>query len=1033
MSFREQLGEAVIPVRASLDGLDADLGRARGQVEQKLNQVGRSLEQTGRKVTRNVTLPVLGAAGAVLKLGGDFETGMNRVQALSGATGTEFEQLSAQAKELGASTQFSARQAADAMGFLAMAGFDANEVYGAMPSVLQLAASAQMDLAQAADIASNILTGFGLEVHELAHANDVLVKAMTSANTDLSQLGQAFKYAGPVAKGAGLTFEETAAALALMGNAGIQGSMAGTSLRGAMVRLLNPTDQVAETLERLGLELTNADGTVKPMVDIIDQLANSSATTGDMMAIFGQRAGPAMAALVSQGSGALAELTDELVNSGGTAKRIAETQMRGWNGAMLAFRSALEAVAIAVAESGVLEFFTGMAQRATSLLQSLAGTNPKIMGTATALLLVAAASGPAIWGLGKLLQMYSPLVAGGTRVVNMFQRMQVQMQLGRMEGLTTAQALRSMVNPAWLAVGVAIAGVAAAVWLHNRRQEELRRSYATSTEAAEGLAESLDLQIRGFAAVGDAAEEAAEDTEFAFAQANEAAIRHLRSLEREAQGDFLLGIGWELVNRGATPEEAFEAIQRLADAAGITVPIELGEVDLGDIDTKLQSVETAFGAIAGSTGDRWRAARREAEDLARVAADLLAADRIDDAVALLASGERQIRDLGLSSQLTRDTVNRMVDDFLKFTEVSGLSIDNAGDLTDVFRELTSGASGLSPVLQQQFRDLELTAEALGGMTLENLAAAAAMSEFDRLVAQGVDPHLANLATRQRDAGRAAEEHATGVDLLDGFLEEVEEQTEETTSALQALNDMYKAMFDPVFGMRDALGKHAEAQEAVNAALAEHGPQSQEASDAQWDLIEATLGLQSASNNLVDAIENGTLTWERAETILANWADQGLITEQQAADLMDQLGLLALRADDLDGRNIDMNVTVHSAEALAAIDQINDALKGTGMTYDDITREWGTWAGGRAAGGPVVAGRAYLVGEEGPELFMPSSSGHILSHPDTAAALSPRGGGGESFTYAPNVELKLVQPPGEDTGRSVGRALRRDAFLRFGHG
>src|SRR5690606_23092297 len=179
--------------------------------------------------------------------------------------------LAETARQLGADTQYSAAQAAEGMTYLAMAGFNVQQTIAAMPGVLQLAASAQLDLATAADIATNILTGYGLAVEELARVNDVLVSAMTGANTNLQQLGEAMKYAGPVASAAGLEFEEAAAAIALMGNAGIQGSMAGTSLRGAITRLLNPTRQVQDLIRELGLNTYDTNGNLVGMSEIISE------------------------------------------------------------------------------------------------------------------------------------------------------------------------------------------------------------------------------------------------------------------------------------------------------------------------------------------------------------------------------------------------------------------------------------------------------------------------------------------------------------------------------------------------------------------------------------------------------------------------------------------------------------------------------------------------------------------------------------------------------------------------------------------
>src|SRR5690606_35424010 len=228
--------------------------------------------------------------------------------------------LAETARQLGADTQYSAAQAAEGMTYLAMAGFNVQQTIEAMPGVLQLAASAQLDLATAADITTNILTGYGLAVADLARVNDVLVSAMTGANTNLQQLGEAMKYAGPVASAAGVEFEEAAAAISLMSNAGIQGSMAGTSLRGALTRLLTPTGQVRDLIQQLGLNLYDANGNLLSMVEIVAELERSGASAGDMMILFGQRAGPAMQALVDQGSQALAEFVDRLRDSEGVAE-----------------------------------------------------------------------------------------------------------------------------------------------------------------------------------------------------------------------------------------------------------------------------------------------------------------------------------------------------------------------------------------------------------------------------------------------------------------------------------------------------------------------------------------------------------------------------------------------------------------------------------------------------------------------------------------------------------------------------------------
>lgn len=378
--------------------------RGMRDINRDIRKMSRDIEDVGRGMTRAFTVPIGLVAGASIKMAGDFEKSMNRVKALSGATGEEFEHLRSVAKKLGAETQFSATQAAEGLSFLAMAGFSAAEAAEALPGVLDLAAAGAIDLGRAADIASNILSGFALEIKELPRLNDVLTKTFTSTNTSLEQLGEAFQYVGPVASSAGLSIEETAAAIGLLGNAGIQGSSAGTALRGVISRLLSPAGEAAATLDRLGVNAVTSTGKLRSLRDIVDQLRKSGATTADFLTIFGDRAGPGMAALVSQGADALEELTNKNINSAGTAAEIAATQMEGFHGQMEQLRSAAEGLAISIGEAGLLSKVTGLAKSVTSLVQRLNETSPEVLNIATNIGLVTAAIGPALLGLAAMIR-----------------------------------------------------------------------------------------------------------------------------------------------------------------------------------------------------------------------------------------------------------------------------------------------------------------------------------------------------------------------------------------------------------------------------------------------------------------------------------------------------------------------------------------------------------------------------------------------------------------------------------------------------
>jgi len=347
-----------------------------------------------------------------------FSKTINMVGAVTGATAEEFKMLSDQAKELGATTMFSATQAGEAQQFLAMAGFEVDKVYEAMPDILNLAASAQLDMGTAANIATNILTGFGEETENLEMRMDQLTATFTNANTDMLQLGEAMKYVAPVAKSAGAEFEDVATAVGLLGNAGIQASMAGTTLRGAIARTLEPTGQVADAMEELGLTVKDNEGKFVGMKEIIVQLEKAQRSlgseaefTGKLMTIFGQRAGPGMAAMVSQGADAYDELREKIEDSAGIMQEIAEKQMEGMAGATARLRSATEALLISLGEklTPIISTLASGMQNLAAFFQNLP---PEIQMTSAVVLSLVAVLGPLLLILGSMISFIGSAVSG---------------------------------------------------------------------------------------------------------------------------------------------------------------------------------------------------------------------------------------------------------------------------------------------------------------------------------------------------------------------------------------------------------------------------------------------------------------------------------------------------------------------------------------------------------------------------------------------------------------------------------------------
>jgi TP901 family phage tail tape measure protein len=384
----------------AIDKLTGPLGRMGG----KLGAFGAKATQAGKGLSLGLTAPIAGVGFAVLRSAAGFETSMLRVQALTDRSGESIGELRDLAQELGKTTQFSAGQAADAMGFLAMAGFETNEIVSALPGTLNLAAAAQMDLAQTADFASNILTGYGFEAQQLSAVNDVLTSTFTQSNTSLEQLAEAMKIAGPVASAMNIPFNETAAVMGSLGNAGFQASLAGTAVRGALAKLAKPSDEAVRTLSKLKIDrdqLIDSSGNVRGLISSIAVLEAKGASASDMLTIFGQRAGPGMLALVQQGAGAIQELQGNLEQPGITAE-IAALQMSGLGGAMLKLKSAAEALAIAVGDSGLLEWATDAAKSFTEFTAELSESSPKLLRLGTIVLGVAAAIGPTLIAVGLM-------------------------------------------------------------------------------------------------------------------------------------------------------------------------------------------------------------------------------------------------------------------------------------------------------------------------------------------------------------------------------------------------------------------------------------------------------------------------------------------------------------------------------------------------------------------------------------------------------------------------------------------------------
>lgn len=373
-----------------------------------MQSAGKKLTSAGSTLTKTVTVPIVGLGTAAIKTSSDFESAMSKVSAISGATGTNLDKLNKKAQEMGSKTKFSATEAANAFEYMAMAGWKTEDMLDGIEGIMNLAAASGEDLATTSDIVTDALTAFGLSAKDSGHFADVLAKASSSANTNVSMLGESFKYVAPVAGALGYSAEDTAIALGLMANAGIKGSQAGTALRGSISRLVKPTDDAAAMMDKYGISLTNTDGTMKPLGEVMNTLREklgglSEAEQAQAAAtLFGQEAMSGMLAIINASDSDYQSLTDSIYNADGAAQQMADTMLNNLSGQLTLLKSALEGLAIQFGEilMPYIKQFVGWLQ---NLVQKLQEMTPEQKEQIVKWAAFAAAIGPVLVVVGKLI------------------------------------------------------------------------------------------------------------------------------------------------------------------------------------------------------------------------------------------------------------------------------------------------------------------------------------------------------------------------------------------------------------------------------------------------------------------------------------------------------------------------------------------------------------------------------------------------------------------------------------------------------
>ena len=383
--------------------------------EQKLNGLSSAFKTTGGLLSKNVTLPIVGVGAAAVKTATDFEQGMSQVQALSGATGSDFEALRDKAIEMGAKTKFSARESADAFTYMAQAGWKTDEMLSGVEGTMALAAASGEDLASTTSIVTSSLTAFGLGAEDAGRFADVLARAAADTNTNVSEMGNAFEYVAPVAGSLGYSIEDVAVAMGIMADNGIVAQRAGTSLRSLFTNLVHPVGQSADAVEALGISVENADGTMKPLSQTLVELRQkfsglSEAEQAQYAAMLaGQEGMSGLLAIINASDADFQSLTDSINNASGSAEEMADVMMDNTAGAVEQLRGALESAGILIGEKltpyirQLAEWITGLVERFNSLSEEQQDQIVKFA-------LILAAIGPVLLILSKVVSIVTTVI-----------------------------------------------------------------------------------------------------------------------------------------------------------------------------------------------------------------------------------------------------------------------------------------------------------------------------------------------------------------------------------------------------------------------------------------------------------------------------------------------------------------------------------------------------------------------------------------------------------------------------------------------
>ena len=893
-------------------------------------------------------------------LAGDFEEAMSNVEALSQANTQEMAALSAQAKELGATTKFTAQEAGNAMGYMAMAGWDANDMLQGMDGVLQLAAASGEDLAMVSDIVTDSLSAFGLTAKDTAHFSDVLAAAATNSNTNVAIMGETFKMSASVAGALGYSIEDVAVAMGLMANSGVKGSIAGTALRNTFNGLLEGVTLTGAAFGEYEYCAVKADGTMKDFGATIDELRGyfeqmtEAERVANAQAIAGQRGYNGLLAILNATDADYASLTNSINNCTGAAQRMANVKLDNLNGQLTLMDSAWDALRVTIGEqfnpelrktaeigTNVLTWANGFVQENPALVKGAMAAGGAFGAIALAITGVTAAM--------KLATVASGIFAG-----------------------TMGVALGPVV-----AVTAAVAGVVGVVTALATAADAGVPSVKELTEAARDMQEAMDEASASY-------EETATQT-MATAEVASIYIDKLDEIEAATSGNV------------AENQEYHNILALLTR----TVPELAGYIDLEN-----NAIEGGTEALRQHT-EAWKK-NAEAQAYQEYINSLY--DQYGEVMAESAENSIKLT----QAQIKLETAEKNRDAALeRMNELSQEAYENGEFLSQEYYQLENALYGYNDEIYTAQREIDNLNKAIDA---DAEAVAAAEAEIES--AQEAVEQLTG-ATEEQAAAEA--EAAAQTQELQAVIGDTAEQV---MALAEAYNEAYTAALDSISGQYALWDEAADVVEtsagSINSALESQITYWQDYNTNLQSLTERSAdieGLSAVIASFADGSEDSVnaiaglanASDEDLRAMVTNW--QTLQQEQEAAagsvaelktdftSAMDELQTEL--AADIEAMDLGDEATAAGRATIQGyIDAANDMLPAVRSAYADLAR-----AASNALGTPAYSNSAYaansrvpmyasgtdnaapgfaLVGEEGPELVYFNGGEKVMDAAKTAA-------------------------------------------------